>query len=154
LEFRSVPSTVLTAEVDLVPTGLGQTGDAQARLQRGQALLTILSQHPLTAQNWKLQAKLIETLLRDSREPAADTLMELIYADLAAKEQAAQQQAQLQQFALLAQTAEQQAAGEAEREQQGAEEGRTAERHRLELAERQQAMQQAALQPPAGGGGA
>lgn len=107
-EFREVDASLLTADVDLMPAGLSQLGDAQSRLQRAQAVLTVLGQHPLTQQNWELQAELLGNFLRDVRAPDRDKLMQLIRAGV----QQRKQQEQLGQLLQMEQAARQQAGPE------------------------------------------
>jgi hypothetical protein len=67
--LEQIPKEVLLADVDLVPNGLGAFTDDKQRLQRDMLVLSTLGQHPLTATNWELQAKLLTQFLEDAKVP-------------------------------------------------------------------------------------
>lgn len=116
--FHQVPVNVLAGNVKIKAAGYG-IPDANTRVQRDLLLLQTLSAHPLTAQDWKTQAILIEQLLQDTKLPQKDKIIEAMQAQIAmlemqammaqqmAMQQAGTQQAQAEQdMALKGQEAE------------------------------------------------
>ncbi len=129
--FGEISMETLTADVDLVPAGIGAFPDQQSRIQRDMMLLQVFGTNPMTAQAPHIQALLLKQLVQDSRLPDKEQLTQML-DDLV---QSLQQQQMMQQALMMQQAQAQQQMAD----QQGAEQERQAQ---LQQAQAQQGAEQ------------
>jgi hypothetical protein len=145
--FGTIPAEMLLAEVDIVPTGLKQLGDANARLQQATIVLNAILAHPLTMRNPEALLIALDFYLQAARFPQREKIMDEVRKQMAAQMAAQAQQAALEQQAAQA-TGANQGAAEANQANQAdqAHQQQSALNHQQMAAGAQQA--QAAAGPP------
>lgn len=112
--FGQVPADVMLANVDLVPTGLGQVADQQTRFQLAMLVLQTLEKFPLTAQDPDILADALDAFLQAANFPGRAQIMQKVRQGV---EQAKAQQALLGPLAVAAAAA----SGQEKARQQGIE---------------------------------
>lgn len=90
-EFATIPTTMLRADVELIPRGLHEWADPGARVQRDMFVQQFLEKLAIAQNNPEVQLQLLKQVLQDLRFPNANALISSIMAGLQAQQQAMQQ---------------------------------------------------------------
>lgn len=94
--FGSIPAQMLRAEVDIVPTGLKQLGDANARLQQAVLVQNALATNPLTMSNTPVQVITLDYFLQAARFPQRERILDEVQKQLQAQAAIAALEAKMQ----------------------------------------------------------
>jgi len=84
IAFGQISAEVLLADVDLVPTGLSQMGDAQARLNQAALVQQTVLTHPLAVTCQEAQLIALDVFLQATRYPQRDKVLDAIKRQLMA----------------------------------------------------------------------
>ena len=98
IAFARIPAEVLHADVQLIPSGLKQLSDMNARVSQAMAVMNVVQNHPLTASNPEVQKIALEGYLQATLAPSARQIMDSTERFLAAQQ--AVQAAELQAAAM------------------------------------------------------
>lgn len=88
--FGEIDAQMLRADVDLMPTGLTQRGDAQSRMQLAQIVLQTIMTNPLTQGMLDVQQLALGTFLSEIQYQQHEKMMRMVADNLAAAAIAAQ----------------------------------------------------------------